>query len=313
MQRINNYLCNYLDQFRIQKKHIQRVLSAKDNINNETPYYPKFLQLRLGKNQFEEEKNIVIREENKNLYYKIENARIKPSKYSKIFEPKECPSFNKQMIGFKRIKKELENYRENIKFYNRIEKVKSFYDNDEIKKRNNNINKNIKNLQKSIFEIQPSLLFLSPQSVKRGMKKIKYISLNNCQTKRCNSCINRYNSKNIFQDNNKLSRTNRQKWKRYEISTDTSNQFNSYQKINIDDKIKKILINPMRHKNSKNKNKSNHRRNRSKKSEDKFNFIKKITSSYDNNTKNINIKDKNLKKIKKNGLKRNKSEFNIFN
>ena len=309
VQHTNNYLCNYLDQYRVQKMHIQRILTAKIKINDETPYYPKFLQLRLGKNQFEEEKNIIIREENMNLLHRIESALKKPSKYSRIFEPKECPSFNKQIIGFKRIKKEVENYQENIKFYNRIEKVKSFYDIDEIKKRNDGIKKNIKNLQKSIFEVQPSLLFLSPQSVKRGMKKINYISFNKSKSKRCNSCTNRYDSKNIFSEIKSVSRTNRQNRRRYDLSTDT-NQFKSYQKINIDDKIKKILINPIRNKKIKN-NKSNHNRNKSRKMEDNFNYIRKITSSYDNNSKLI--KEKNQNKKEKTGLKRNKSEINLLN
>jgi len=309
VQQTNNYLCNYLDQYRVQKMHIQRILSAKIKINDEQPYYPKFLQLRLGKNQFEEEKNIIIREENMNLLNRIENALRKPSKYSRIFEPKECPSFNKQIIRFKRIKKEIENYQENIKFYNRIEKVKSFYDIDEIKKRNDNIKRNIKNLQKSIFEVQPSLLFLSPQSVKRGMKKINYISFNKSKSKRCNSCTNRFDSKNIFSEIKSVSRTNRQNRKRYDLSTETSNQFKSYQKINIDDKIKKILINPIRNKKIKN-NKTNHNRNKSRRMEDNFNFIKKITSSYDNSKL---IKGKNQNKKEKNGLKRNKSEINLFN
>ena len=309
VQHTNNYLCNYLDQYRVQKMHIQRILTAKIKINDETPYYPKFLQLRLGKNQFEEEKNIIIREENMNLLHRIESALKKPSKYSRIFEPKECPSFNKQIIGFKRIKKEVENYQENIKFYNRIEKVKSFYDIDEIKKRNDGIKKNIKNLQKSIFEVQPSLLFLSPQSVKRGMKKINYISFNKSKSKRCNSCTNRCDSKNIFSEIKSVSRTNRQNRRRYDLSTDT-NQFKSYQKINIDDKIKKILINPIRNKKIKN-NKSNHNRNKSGKMEDNFNYIRKITSSYDNSSKLI--KGKNQNKKEKTGLKRNKSEINLLN
>ena len=309
VQHTNNYLCNYLDQYRVQKMHIQRILTAKIKINDETPYYPKFLQLRLGKNQFEEEKNIIIREENMNLLHRIESALKKPSKYSRIFEPKECPSFNKQIIGFKRIKKEVENYQENIKFYNRIEKVKSFYDIDEIKKRNDVIKKNIKNLQKSIFEVQPSLLFLSPQSVKRGMKKINYISFNKSKSKRCNSCTNRCDSKNIFSEIKSVSRTNRQNRRRYDLSTD-NNQFKSYQKINIDDKIKKILINPIRNKKIKN-NKSNHNRNKSRKMEDNFNYIRKITSSYDNSSKLI--KGNNQNKKEKTGLKRNKSEINLLN
>ena len=305
VQQINNYLCNYLDQFQVQKKHIQRLLSAKDNIKNEQPYYPRFLQLRLGKNQMEEEKNMVIREENKNLFYKIESASLKPSKYSRIYEPKDCPSFNKHMLMSKRIKQEKANYQDNVRFYHRIGNVKSFYDSNEIKKRNENINRNIKKLQKSILELQPSLLFLSPPTVKGYKKQIKYISFNKSKTKRCNSCSNRYDSKKIIHEIKNLSRTNRQKQKCYDIKTDNHDQFSSYSKINIDDKIKKILINPIRDKR-KNKNKSGHDRNKIKK-QDKNNYIKKITFSYDNNTKHIKEKSN-----KKKGLKRNKSEFNIF-
>ena len=132
VQHTSNYICNYLDQYQIQKKHIERVLSAREHINNTKPYYPKFLQLRLGKNQMEEEKNNVIKEVNKNLYYKIESAGIKPSKYSMIYKPKECPPFNKEIIKFKRVKEQLKNYQENIRFYDKIERVKSFYDKEEI-------------------------------------------------------------------------------------------------------------------------------------------------------------------------------------
>ena len=308
VQHTSNYICNYLDQYQIQKKHIERVLSAREHINNTKPYYPKFLQLRLGKNQMEEEKNLVIRRENKNLYYKIESAIIKPSKYSRIFEPKDCPSFNKKMIGLKRIKKEIENYKENVRFYNQIEKVKSFYDNNEINKRNKEINKNIKNIQKSLLELQPSLLFLSPHTVKGKNKKIRYINFNKCKTKRCNSCCNRYEPKKIINDIKNLSRTNRQRKRCYDIKTDMSNQLSSYQKININDKIKKILINPIKNRSKNKKSKSTHIRNKNKKDKN-IKYIKKITSSYDNYTKCT--KDNN--KTKKIGLKRNKSEFNIFN
>ena len=141
------------------------------------------------------------------------------------------------------------------------------------------------------------------------MKKINYISFNKSKSKRCNSCTNRCDSKNIFSEIKSVSRTNRQNRRRYDLSTDT-NQFKSYQKINIDDKIKKILINPIRNKKIKN-NKSNHNRNKSRKMEDNFNYIRKITSSYDNSSKLI--KGKNQNKKEKTGLKRNKSEINLLN
>ena len=142
-------------------------------------------------------------------------------------------------------------------------------------------------MQKSILELQPSLFFLSPQSVERGMKKITYINLNKSKVKRCNSCKNRNNSKIL------------KKKKKNNFFTDTSNKFNSYLKINIDDKIKKVLINPISKKNVNN-NISNRDRSKSKKIKNKFN----------NDINNSKIKNK--KKIEKLGLKRNKSELNIF-
>jgi len=310
VQQTNNYLCNYLDQYRVQKKHIERILSAKDNINDRKPYYPKFLQLRLGKNQFEEEKNNKIKEENKNLFYKIEYASTKPSKYSRIYEPKDCPSFNKQMIGFKRIKKQLEHYQENMRFYNKIEKVKSFYDKNEINKRNNTIDNNIKKLHKTILELQPSLFFLSPLNGKNGMKKIKYTSFNKSKTRRCNSCSNRYEPKNNFTQIKNVSRTNRQNRISNDKTSEKTNQFNSHRTIKKYNKLMKILNNPIKNKNKTEKNKSNKDRNNNKTIEKNINIGKKFNSSYDNNSNNIKVINK--MKINKIGLKRNPSEFNIF-
>jgi len=312
VQRSNNYLCNYLDQIRVQKKHIERVLSAKEKINDNKPYYPKFLQLRLGKNQFEEEKNIIIREENKNLFYKIVNAKNKPSKYSKIFEPSECPSFNLKKIGLKREKKKLENYNENVRFYHHLENVKSFYDLNDINKRNSTIDINKKKLQKSILEIQPSLFFESPQNAKKSIKKIKYISFNKSKTKRCNSCCNRDESKNIFNKIKKQTETNRLKPKYFDKNDEISKIFNSDRIVKINNKIKKIMFIPTKikipkkykdYKTCKNSNKILN-------IEKNINDNKKYNSSYDYNSKNI----KEIKKVKmgKHELKRNSSEYNIF-
>ena len=42
----NNLLCAYLEAYEDQKKHIERVLSAKDTTKSTVPpYYPKFLKL----------------------------------------------------------------------------------------------------------------------------------------------------------------------------------------------------------------------------------------------------------------------------
>ena len=310
VQRINNYLCNYLERISDQKKHIKRILSAKENINNDKPYYPKFLQLRLGKNQFEEEKNIIIREENKNLFYKIMSAREKPSKYSKIFEPKVCPSFNIKYIRLKRLIKQIENHNENERFYNHLENVKSFYDINDINRRNITIDSNMKKLQKSVLEMQPSIFFISPQNVKKSMRKITYMNLNKNRIKRCNSCCNKYESKNIINQIKKHSETNRPNQKKNDRNIGTYRQFNSDRITKKDNKIKKIISKPIKNKDQKNYRENSTCRNKNIKFDKNINNCKKFNSSYDNNSKNI----KEIKKIKigKHGLKRNSSEFNIF-
>ena len=309
VQRSNNYLCNYLDQIRVQKKHIERVLSAKEKINDNKPYYPKFLQLRLGKNQFEEEKNIIIREENKNLFYKIMSAREKPSKYSKIFEPKVCPSFNIKYIRIKRVNKLIENHNENERFYHHLENVKSFYDINDINKRNITIDSNMKKLQKSVLEMQPSIFFISPQNVKKSLKKIAYINLNKNKIKRCNSCCNRYDSKNIINQIKNQSESNRFRQKKQDNNLDKNKKFNSDRIVKVENKIKKIISKPIISKARKNYkySKTCKNNNKSIKMDKNINNSKKLNSSYDNNSKSI----KEIKKVKR-GLKRNSSEFNIF-
>ena len=154
------------------------------------------------------------------------------------------------------------------------------------------------------------MLFLSPLNAKKGIKKIKYTSFNKPKIKRCNSCSNRYDPKNIFTQTKNLSRTNRQNRMSYDKTTDKSSQFNSPRIIKSDDKIQKILSNPIKEKNIKEKNKSNKDRNKNKKIEKNINIGNKFNSSYDTNSNNI--KEINKMKIKKIGLKRNASEFNIF-
>ena len=170
----NNLLCAYLEAYEDQKKHIERVLSAKDTTKSTVPpYYPKFLKLKVCKYHMEEEKNDQIRDENRILYLKIKDVIKKPSKYSKIFEPKRCPAFDKNKLLLKRIKYEINNYEENLRFYNRIENAHSFYSRDLFIKRNKNLDESSKILQKSIFDISPNLMFSSPERIKNEIEKYR--------------------------------------------------------------------------------------------------------------------------------------------
>ena len=321
-KQINNYICNYLSEYRIQKKHVERILSAKEIVNNKkSPYYPKFLKLKLSKQQIEEDKNNKIKEENKILFYKIINAEMKPSLYSKIFRIKRCPSFDKNLIYFKRIQEEIKNYEENIRLYNKIEKVKSFYENKNLTQRNKDINNNIKKLHKSILELQPSLLFLSPQAAKKQIQKYKHIKNNISKTKRCNSCCNRISSNIIYNKKNNLSHKKLKKNKEKKaISNDstlnkfsTLNELLTKKKSNKENKENNKIIekNLNNFKETIKKIKENDNKNKSIKKDKKLNLsFEKNNSTNKNDNPNEKEKPK-IKKIKF-GLKRNSSEINIF-
>ena len=187
--KISNSICGFLDAYDNQKKHIQRVLSAKNITDNRTkPIYPYFLKQKLTKRQIEEEKIEQIKKENKELFYKIISAEEKPSKYSKI-KQKKYPSFNKKNILFARIQQEISKNKENIRFYKKIKNIKSSYDNEELNIRNKTVRENKKKLHKSIYELQPSLLFLSPTRIKNEIKKFNKLSFSTKNNmKRSNSC-----------------------------------------------------------------------------------------------------------------------------
>lgn len=339
--KVNNYICNYLSEYQIQKKHIERILSAKQITNNKEPYIPKFLKLKLCRHQMEEEKNNKIIEGNKHLFYKIINAEIKPSKYSKIYKPKKCPSFNKNIISFKRIKNEFKKYEENIRFYHKIEKVKSFYENKNLTQRNKTIDNNIKKLQKTILELQPTLLFLSPKCSKNQLHKYSHITYNIPKTKRCNSCHNRQasntivnkkrnktidNNKNIkiktktIKDNNKNNATinSDSTLKRFSFLNDVLLGHKSHDNKEKNKIIEKNLNNvkqtimKIKAMEEKNKNTKNCKNNENKKN------IKEINISLSKNDMDIrkdiiNEREREKPKKIKFGLKRNTSEINIFN
>jgi hypothetical protein len=297
----NNLICGYLEDYENQKKHIERVLSAKDMTKSTIPpYKPKFLQLKLCKQQMEEDKNDKIKEENKILLYKIIKAGEKPSNYSRIYEPKKCPAFDKDFIHFKRIKKEIQNYKENIRFYNKIENVRSYYENDELRQRNKNIDENCKLLQKSIFDISPSLLFLSPSRIKKEIEKYK-----NLKMQRSNSTIMKRRPQSSYSRHNSSTNMRRIEGCKTGEKNDLflNDGFLGPIQEDDEDKIKGNDNNDLDDdKNSKHSKKS-------KKSYSKNN------SSINNSkkTNNTNKSSKSDKKQKsKSALKRNESEINLL-
>lgn len=290
----NNLLCAYLEAYEDQKKHIERVLSAKDTTKSTIPpYYPKFLKLKACKYHMEEEKNDQIRDENRILYLKIKDAIKKPSKYSKIFEPKRCPAFDKNKLLLKRIKYEINNYEENLRFYNRIEKTNSFYSRDLFIKRSKNLEETSKILQKSIFDISPNLMFSSPERIKNEIEKYR--------NKRNHSAVpkSRKISHSVTSKNNNNKSIN----KNYKMSdNNTQNQ--------EENKNKNSKSNNTSKKEENNFNKINPRKSNNKRENSTNKKLSRNTTESKSSKKNQNDNDKN--KRSKSTLKRNESEINLL-
>ena len=290
----NNLLCAYLEAYEDQKKHIERVLSAKDTTKSTIPpYYPKFLKLKAYKYHMEEEKNDQIRDENRILYLKIKDAIKKPSKYSKIFEPKRCPAFDKNKLLLKRIKYEINNYEENLRFYNRIEKTNSFYSRDLFIKRSKNLEETSKILQKSIFDISPNLMFSSPERIKNEIEKYR--------NKRNHSAVQK--SRKISHSVTSKNNNNKSINKNYKMSdNNTQNQ--------EENKNKNSKSNNTSKKEENNFNKINPRKSNNKRENSTNKKLSRNTTESKSSKKNQNDNDKN--KRSKSTLKRNESEINLL-
>ena len=291
----NNLLCSYLDAYEDQKKHIERVLSAKDTTRSTIPpYYPKFLKLKVCKYHMEEEKNEQIREENKILYLKIKDVIKKPSKYSKLFEPKKCPAFDKEKILLKRIKHEINNYQENIRFYHRIENANSFYPKKDLLKRKKELEENSKILQKSIFDISPNLMFSSPERIKNEIERYKNKRNKSAKPKSRPMTQQTTARKN---NDNKINKNN------------TANVNKPDKEEEIDKKSEKN----QQKSDQKNYNKINKRNGNIKTNNSNSKKLSRKTTEtkmYKKNKVNENENDKN--KRSKSTLKRNESEINLL-
>jgi len=294
----NNLLCSYLDAYEDQKKHIERVLSAKDTTRSTIPpYYPKFLKLKVCKYHMEEEKNEQIREENKILYLKIKDVIKKPSKYSKLFEPKKCPAFDKEKILLKRIKHQIDNYQENIRFYHRIEKANSFYPKKDLLKRQKELEENSKILQKSIFDISPNLMFSSPERIKNEIERYKNKRNKSAKPKSRPMTQQTTARKN---NDNQINKNN------------TTNVNKPDKEEEMDNKSKKSEKNQQKS-DQKNYNKINKRNGNIKNNNSNSKKLSKNTTESKMSKKNKDNENENDKnKRSKSTLKRNESEINLL-
>lgn len=162
-----NSICNQLEKINEQRLHINRLLNVKGITNTASPIKPKFLKSKLKKKDMENEEKKKIEYENKNLYHKLINVDIKPSKYSVMFTPKECPAFNKEKMYTKRMNKVFNNFKDNVKLHQKLLKVKSNYDAREIYRSTAMYDDIVKRIKKTNRVLHPCLYFKSPRYIKR--------------------------------------------------------------------------------------------------------------------------------------------------
>ena len=328
-RKINNYIWNHIDN---PKKHIERVLSAQKITNNQKSSISKFTKLRLSNHNIEE-KNNKTKEENKKLFHKIIKADIVPSKRSKKKEQKKCPSFNKNKISFNKIKTHFSKYRANLRFYNKLKKVKSFNHNKNIIERNIYIDNYI---QKSIFELQSSLFLKSPHVIKNPLQTSKRLTkYSTSKIKKCKSLYTGKSSKTTIsfdrnsqiinkKNKTKVLNNNYKKNNPHIITERNLKRINFLHKLlfgnkKTDNKEKNQKIIKSSNITKQNKIKQSTGTNKIIKTQVINNNDKnKNTSLNKKNDNNVNNKkylmneEERLKKINL-GLKRNLSKINIFN
>ena len=328
-RKINNYIWNHIDN---PKKHIERVLSAQKITNNQKSSISKFTKLRLSNHNIEE-KNNKTKEENKKLFHKIIKADIVPSKRSKKKEQKKCPSFNKNKISFNKIKTHFSKYRANLRFYNKLKKVKSFNHNKNIIERNIYIDNYI---QKSIFELQSSLFLKSPHVIKNPLQTSKRLTkYSTSKIKKCKSLYTGKSSKTTISFDRNSQIIN----KKYKTKVLNNNYKKNNPHIITERNLKRInFLHKLLFGNKKSDNKEKNQKVIKSSNIAKQNKIKQSTGTnkviktkvINNNDKNKNIylnkkndnnvnnkkylmnEEERLKKINL-GLKRNLSKINIFN
>lgn len=285
MSQKANIICGYLEDYENQKRHIERVLSAKEvTKSRKSPYYPDFLRLRISNVHREEEKNDRLREFNNTYISRILNIE---SNLSNITAPKKCPAFDKTAIYLKRIRKETKNCQEIIKFYEKLGNIHSNFSVKEFEKRKMYLDSNCRMLQKSIFDISPALFFISPSKIKNFIEKYK-----NSNLKRCPS------SSGMTGGTSKYNNSKNLKKNEGEQTTD-----NSHNEATVGNKNESN--NKSKNEKTKSKNEKINTQSSKKKSGDSY---KQSTSKKSNNSNNQNSK----KKRPQSALRRNESEVNLL-
>ena len=158
-----NDICYSLDRERDQFLHLRRLYTIKPTLKIEPPVTPKFLKNNKSKLLKRAQTQIKIDYENDILFRKILEINLKKGEYNKnIIKPKnDYPAFRRTYFNYKYqdIEKMKTVFEDNKYFYNRLNKVKSHYNtedmNEEARKQEKYLN-NILEKNKAV-KVPPTL------------------------------------------------------------------------------------------------------------------------------------------------------------
>ncbi len=119
---------NEWEKYNMHRGHLERLTQTKKIIDNSIPLKPSFLKSRAKKEEMKRETQTKIDYENRMLYNKMHELKVKPSPYSQIKNlPSYCPAFDSSNTQHnKKVKMDIIN-RENKKLRKRFESAKPTY------------------------------------------------------------------------------------------------------------------------------------------------------------------------------------------
>ena len=123
----NNFICSEKELLRVNKIHLEKLLNTKSELNSKASETPYFLKNKSYLREFIRARELKRNNDNNIMLKRLIFMATTPSPYSKYNTPKYCPAFDKQRFNFDKIEREVNIYNDNISFYKRFSKKKSYY------------------------------------------------------------------------------------------------------------------------------------------------------------------------------------------
>ena len=168
-----NEICDSLDRERDHLLHLKRLYTIKPTLEIKSPIKPKFLIRNNSKLLKRAQTQYNIDYENEIMKNRLSYIYTKNGPYNQNYlRPKSgLPAFRKTFIkySFQEVETMQKIFKENIKFYNKVNNMKSYYDNQTMNKEAKKQVKYMNNLlgQNKFIKRPPSLNYIDFEQYKR--------------------------------------------------------------------------------------------------------------------------------------------------